>query len=103
MIPTENISLTHEHYDLCVLPRPRSQPCWYLHVEFPSNLGNKMVPPDCLASPPYIVSNETNTMTMYLNNQQVTPISVAKSIHILAYLLFIDYNMSLIYKYVHST
>ena len=53
MIPTENISLTHEHYDLCVLPRPRSQPCWYLHVEFRTNLGNKMVPPDWLASPTY--------------------------------------------------
>ena len=53
MIPTENISLTHEHYDLCVLPRPRSQPCWYLHVEFPSNVGNKMVPPDWLAPPTY--------------------------------------------------
>ena len=59
MIPTENISLTHEHYDLCVLPRPRSQPCWYLHVEFPSNLGNKMVPPDWLASPTYTYTNTT--------------------------------------------
>ena len=39
-----------------------------------------------------IVSNETNTMTMYLNNQQVTPISVNPFIYLLAYLLFIDYN-----------
>ena len=44
MIPTDNISLTYEHYALCVLPRPRSQPCWCLHVEFRSNLGNKMAP-----------------------------------------------------------
>ena len=63
MIPTENISLTHEHYDLCVLPRPRSQPCWYLHVEFPSNLGNKMAPPDWLASPPYMMVQSHNMMT----------------------------------------
>ena len=52
MIPTENISLTHEHYDLCVLPRPRSQPCWYLHVEFRTNLGNKMAPTERLVPPP---------------------------------------------------
>ena len=58
MIPTENISLTHEHYDLCVLPRPRSQPCWYLHVEFRTNLGNKMAP-QIGSRPPLITVSTT--------------------------------------------
>ena len=68
MIPTENISLTHEHYDLCVLPRPRSQPCWYLHVEFRTNLGNKMVPPDWLASPTYMTFAFTLLPVAFLAN-----------------------------------
>ena len=71
MIPTENISLTHEHYDLCVLPRPRSQPCWYLHVEFPSNLGNKMVPPDWLPSPPY--KNLKHHITLMMDGSLASP------------------------------